>query len=133
MARPGRRNFTISPAGSGLSPFQDKAATIYTIANTGAMLIFGQERATLNAALAVESRCDPIVPVATNANSSRVSGPYNRRAGAAPADIELGLGGSGGRQCANRLQDLFLLRREPLLDLVTHLFGHPLDFPGFDR
>jgi hypothetical protein len=29
---------TISPAGSGLYPFQDKAATIITIANTGAML-----------------------------------------------------------------------------------------------
>jgi len=40
---------------------------------------------TLNAALAVESRCEAIVPVATKADSSRVSGPYNRRAGAARA------------------------------------------------
>src|SRR6266700_2124732 len=38
MARPGRRIFTNSPAGSGF-PFQDNTATIYTIANTGAMLI----------------------------------------------------------------------------------------------
>jgi hypothetical protein len=30
--------YSISPAGSGLSPFQDKAATIFTIANTEAML-----------------------------------------------------------------------------------------------
>ena len=63
MARPGRRNFTISPAGSGPSPFQDNAAAIYTIANTGAMLLIGQERSTLNAALAAESRCEAIVPV----------------------------------------------------------------------
>ena len=63
MARPGRRNFTISPAGSGSSPFQDNAAAIYTIANTGAMLLIGQERSKLNAALAAESRCEAIVPV----------------------------------------------------------------------
>jgi len=43
MARPGRRISTNSPAGSGF-PFQDNTATIYTIANTGAMLILGQER-----------------------------------------------------------------------------------------
>ena len=57
--------YTISPAGSGLYPFQDNAATIYTIANTGAMLVLGQERSRDNAALAVESRCDPIVLAAT--------------------------------------------------------------------
>jgi len=57
----------------------------------------------------------------------------HRDTGAVEADIELGLGGSGGRRCADRLQNLFLLRREPLLDLVAHLFGHPLDFPRFDR
>src|SRR5438132_14413451 len=44
LARPGRRNYPISPAGSGLFLFQDNAATIFTIANTGAMLMFGQER-----------------------------------------------------------------------------------------
>src|SRR5262249_12205445 len=32
--------YSVSPAGSGLYPFQDNAATISTIANTGAMLIF---------------------------------------------------------------------------------------------
>src|SRR6516162_3226188 len=32
MTRPGRRNLTISPSGSGLYPFQSNAATIYTIA-----------------------------------------------------------------------------------------------------
>ena len=57
MARPGWRNFAISPPGSGLSPFQENAATIYTIANTGAMLLFGQERSRGNAALAAEPRC----------------------------------------------------------------------------
>jgi hypothetical protein len=34
--------YSVSPAGSGRSPFQDNAATIYTIANTGAMLSIGQ-------------------------------------------------------------------------------------------
>jgi hypothetical protein len=43
-ARPGRRKNPISPSGSGPCPFQDNTATIYTIANTGAMLIFGQNR-----------------------------------------------------------------------------------------
>ena len=33
------------------------------IANTGAMLLIGQERSKLNAALAAESRCEAIVPV----------------------------------------------------------------------
>jgi hypothetical protein len=32
--------YSFSPAGSGLSPFQDNAATIFTIAHTGAMLQF---------------------------------------------------------------------------------------------
>ena len=31
-----------------------------------------------------------------------------------------------------RLQDAFLFGRPPLFDLAAHLFGHPLDFPGFD-
>jgi hypothetical protein len=80
MARPGRRNLTISPAGSGLSPLQGKVATIDTIANTGAMLLIGQERSRDSAALAVESCCEPIVPVVTKAaDSRRVSGSYNRR------------------------------------------------------
>ncbi|HYW98544.1 MAG TPA: hypothetical protein VE822_05490, partial [Candidatus Elarobacter sp.] len=38
-------------------PFQDKAATIYTIANTGAMLFIGQGRSRENAALAAEPGC----------------------------------------------------------------------------
>jgi len=46
--------YTISPAGSGLFPFQEKAATIYIIANTGATLKFGQKRSKENAALAAE-------------------------------------------------------------------------------
>jgi hypothetical protein len=50
-------NYTISPAGSGRSPFQDKPAAIYTIARTGAMLSIGQERSRENAALAAEPGC----------------------------------------------------------------------------
>ena len=46
VARPGRRNLTNYPAGSGLSRFQSKVATIDTIANTGAMLLIGQERSS---------------------------------------------------------------------------------------
>jgi DNA-binding transcriptional MerR regulator len=42
----------LSPAGSGLYPFQDNAATIYTIANAGATLIVGQERSRDKTALA---------------------------------------------------------------------------------
>ena len=53
------------------------------------MLIVGQERSRDNAALAVESRCDPIVLVATQADSSGVPDPYNRRAGAAGANRKL--------------------------------------------
>jgi len=51
--------YSISPAGSGLSPFQDKAATIFTIANTESMLLCGQQRPRGNAALAAEPRCAP--------------------------------------------------------------------------
>jgi hypothetical protein len=46
--------YSISPAGSGLYPFQDNAATIYTIANTGAMLSVGQKCSKEIAALAAE-------------------------------------------------------------------------------
>jgi hypothetical protein len=49
--------YTISPAGSGLYPFQGKAATIYTIANSGAMLMVGQERSKEKTALAAEPCC----------------------------------------------------------------------------
>ncbi len=72
---------TFSPAGSGLSPFQDNAATIFTIANTGAMLSIGQERARLKTALAVESSCASDFISA----SSRVSDPYNHPNGVARA------------------------------------------------
>ena len=40
-------------------------ATMPVIANTGAMLLIGQERSRDSAALAVESCCDPIVAVVT--------------------------------------------------------------------
>jgi len=36
--------YTLSPAGSALILVQDDAATIFVIANTGAMLDIGQER-----------------------------------------------------------------------------------------
>jgi hypothetical protein len=54
---PVSETYSISPAGSGPYPFQDNAATIYTIANTGAMLLFGQKRSRVNAALTAEPRC----------------------------------------------------------------------------
>jgi hypothetical protein len=50
--------YSVSPAGSGRSPFQDNAATIYTIANTGAMLSVGQKRSKEFVALAAEPGCD---------------------------------------------------------------------------
>lgn len=44
------------------------------------MLLIGQERSRDSAALAVESRCNPIVLKVTKAaDSRRVSGSYNRR------------------------------------------------------
>jgi len=46
-------------------PFRTTPATIYTIAYTGAMLILGQERSRDRAALAVESCCEPILPLAS--------------------------------------------------------------------
>jgi len=50
--------YTVSPSGSGRCSFQNNAATIYTIASTGAMLLY--RAGTLQsryAALAAESRC----------------------------------------------------------------------------
>jgi len=41
---PVRRNLHILPTGVEPCPLQDNIATIFTIANTGAMLIIGQER-----------------------------------------------------------------------------------------
>ena len=38
---------------------------------------------------------------------------------------------AAGAGALEGVQDPFLFRREPLLDLLTHLFGHPLDFPRF--
>jgi hypothetical protein len=49
--------YSISPAGSGHILFQDNAATIYTIANTGAMLTVGQECSKERTALAAEPCC----------------------------------------------------------------------------
>src|SRR2546426_6926538 len=57
LARPGRRNLHNLSSGVGPFPFQDSAATIFTIANTGAMLMFGQERSREYAALAAEPGC----------------------------------------------------------------------------
>jgi hypothetical protein len=54
---PVSETYSISPAGSGSYPFQDNAATIYTIANAGAMLILGQERSRDKTALAAGPRC----------------------------------------------------------------------------
>jgi hypothetical protein len=52
VARPGWRNLLNLAIGVSRSPFQDNAATIYTIANTGAMLSVGQKRSKELAALA---------------------------------------------------------------------------------
>ena len=50
--------YTVSPSGSGRCSFQNNAATIYTIASTGAMLLYRAEtRQRRNAALAAEPRC----------------------------------------------------------------------------
>jgi hypothetical protein len=54
---PVSETYSISPAGSGNYPFHDNTATIYTIANTGAMLLFGQERSRVNTALTAEPCC----------------------------------------------------------------------------
>jgi hypothetical protein len=50
--------YTVSPSGSGRCSFQNNAATIYTIASTGAMLLYRAEtRQSENAALAAEPCC----------------------------------------------------------------------------
>src|SRR6266568_8211109 len=50
--------YTVSPSGSGRCSFQNHAATIYTIASTGAMLLCRAEtRQRRNAALAAEPCC----------------------------------------------------------------------------
>jgi len=52
--------YTVSPSGSGRCSFQNNAATIYTIASTGAMLLYRAEtRQSENAALAAEPCCVP--------------------------------------------------------------------------
>ena len=56
-ARPGRRKLSISPAGSGLVLFRTNTATIYTIANAGAMLGIGHKRSMEQTALAAEPGC----------------------------------------------------------------------------
>jgi len=79
---------SISPAGSGLYPFQDNAATIYTIANDGAMLIFGQERSREKTALAARTGCAQILRhIRLLSSSTRVSGSDNHPKGVAAADI----------------------------------------------
>jgi len=50
--------YTVSPSGSGLCSFQNNAATIFTIASTGAMLLYrARMRQRRYAALAAELRC----------------------------------------------------------------------------
>jgi hypothetical protein len=50
--------YTVSPSGSGRCSFQNNAATIYTIASTGAMLLYrAGTRQRRYAALAAEPRC----------------------------------------------------------------------------
>jgi len=50
--------YTVSPSGSGRCSFQNHAATIYTIASTGAMLLYrARTRQRRYAALAAEPRC----------------------------------------------------------------------------
>jgi len=50
--------YTVSPSGSGRCSFQNNAATIYTIASTGAMLLYrAGTRQRRYAALAAEFRC----------------------------------------------------------------------------
>jgi hypothetical protein len=48
---------SISPAGSAPYPFQDRAATIDPIANTGAMLLYRAKRSRVHTALAAEPCC----------------------------------------------------------------------------
>jgi len=51
-------HYTVSPSGSSRCSFQNNAATIYTIACTGAMLLYRAEtRQRRNAALAAEPCC----------------------------------------------------------------------------
>jgi hypothetical protein len=58
MARPGLRHLHNLSSGVGpLSFFKDNAATIYVIADTGAMLDIGQERTKEETALTAEPYC----------------------------------------------------------------------------
>src|SRR5499425_3778420 len=51
-------HYTVSPSGSSRCSFQNNAATIYTMACTGAMLLYRAEtRQRRNAALAAEPCC----------------------------------------------------------------------------
>jgi hypothetical protein len=59
VARPGLRNLHNLSSGVGpLSFFKDNTATIYVIANTGAMLDIGQERSKEETALTAEPHCE---------------------------------------------------------------------------
>jgi len=58
VARPGRRHLHNLSSGVRHLPFcKDNTATIYVIANTGAMLDIGQERSKEETALAAEPHC----------------------------------------------------------------------------
>src|ERR1700751_261433 len=83
------KTYSVSPSGSGRSPFQDTAATIYTIANTGAMLSVGQKRSKEIAAFAAGPVVTEILTsqrprLYPPSNADRVSGSHNHPSGAAP-------------------------------------------------
>jgi hypothetical protein len=54
--------------------FRTTPATMYIIANTGAMLKFGQKRTSVNAALAADPSCDCD---SSSANSTRLIAPIS--------------------------------------------------------
>jgi hypothetical protein len=83
--------YTFSPAGSSLYPFQDNAATIYTIANTGAMLHCGQERSRGICGLScrVVHQILWAKRLAVARFSEQVSESYNHPHGVAAAPLQL--------------------------------------------
>jgi hypothetical protein len=69
-ARPGRAKTLNLSSGVGPCPFQDNTATIYTIANAGAMLGIGHKRSIEKTALAAEPGC------AADSNSDELGSKY---------------------------------------------------------
>jgi hypothetical protein len=66
---PVSENYSISPAGSGRSPFQDNARHHIHNRQTGAMLDFGQKRTIGIAALVAEPGCDLILAAPDSART----------------------------------------------------------------